>query len=202
MDEWYVGDGWIKDGDTFHFDYYDSFVMHPMQIQVLEKVVQYKSPVHAPAAPRLALAVKRAQRFGEHLERFISPSGTFPPIGRSATYRTAAFQVLAFLSWRKQLPASLPEGQVRAALRAVHEATWTPPGNFTPKGFLTLGFSGHQPGLADVYSDSGSMYIATESFLALGLPENDSYWTSPAQAWTQKKAYSQQPFPKDGYVHF
>jgi hypothetical protein len=36
IDEWYIGDGWIQDGATFHFDYYGSFVMHPMMIQVLE----------------------------------------------------------------------------------------------------------------------------------------------------------------------
>jgi hypothetical protein len=36
IDEWYIGDGWIQDGSTFHFDYYSSFVMHPMMIQVLE----------------------------------------------------------------------------------------------------------------------------------------------------------------------
>jgi hypothetical protein len=108
----------------------------------------------------------------------------------------------ALLAWRKQLPASLPEGQVRAALQSIHQATWAHSSNFSAKGFLTLGFAGHQPGIADVYSNSGSMYIATESFLALGLPENDSYWTSPAQEWTQQKAYSQKPFPRDGYVSY
>ncbi len=202
MEQWYVGDGWIKDGESFHFDYYNSFVIYPMLIQVLEVAERHRAQVRGKADEKLALAVRRAQRFGEHLERFISPTGTFPPIGRSATYRTAAFQVLAHLAWRKQLPASLPEGQVRAALTAVHTASWSHPANFTPKGFLTLGFAGHQPGLADVYSNNGSMYIATESFLALGLPAGDSYWTSPGQEWTQVKAYSHKPFPKDGYVTY
>src|SRR5207245_570807 len=117
----------------------------------------------------LQQAVQRMQRYGEHLERFISPTGTFPPIGRSITYRTAAFQPLAFLALHKQLPASLPEGQVRAALEAVHKAIWSQPSNFSDKGFLTIGFAGHQPSLGDWYSDNGSMYIATESFLTLGL---------------------------------
>ena len=30
FDEWYVGDGWYADGERFHFDYYNSFVIHPM----------------------------------------------------------------------------------------------------------------------------------------------------------------------------
>ena len=199
INEWYLGDGWIKDGqDAFHFDYYASYVMYPMLVTVLDKLAESKAPYWNGKPQELrAQAVKRMQRYCEHLERFISPTGTYPPIGRSLTYRTAAFQPLAFLAWRKQLPASLPEGQVRAALQAVHEAIWSDPSNFTPKGYLTIGFAGHQPKLGDWYSNNGSMYICSESFLALGLPENDSYWTAPAQEWTQKKAFGHKPFPKD-----
>jgi hypothetical protein len=46
------------------------------------------------------------------------------------------------------------------------------------------------------------MYIASEGLLALGLPENDSFWTSPAQDWTQKKAFGGQPFKKDYPVDY
>ncbi|MCG4734478.1 DUF2264 domain-containing protein, partial [Casaltella massiliensis] len=89
------------------------------------------------------------------------------------TYRTAVFQPLAQLAWRKQLPASLPEGQVRAALHAAHVAIWDAPGNFKD-GYLTIGFRGHQPELGDWYSNNGSMYIAATGLLALGLPASDS----------------------------
>ncbi len=203
MREWYVGDGWIKDGDTFHFDYYSSFVIYPMLVTVLETMVKYKAGYwNATPAELLAQARKRMQRYSEHLERFISPTGTFPPIGRSVTYRTAAFQPLAFLALNKALPASLPEGQVRAALEAVHRTIWSHKSNFTSKGFLTIGFAGHQPALGDWYSNNGSMYVAAESFLTLGLPASDSYWTAPEQDWTQKKAFSQQAFPKDYHVDY
>jgi hypothetical protein len=203
INEWYVGDGWIKDGESFHFDYYNSFVMYPMLIEILDVLERHKAPFWngKPAALRTQ-ATRRMQRYCEHLERFISPQGTFPPIGRSLTYRTAAFQPLALLAWRKQLPASLPEGQVRAALQAVHRAVWSEPGNFTQDGFLTIGFVGHQPSLGDWYSNNGSMYIASESFLALGLPATDAYWTDPALDWTQKKAFAGRTFPKDYPVDY
>lgn len=203
MREWYIGDGWIKDGDTFHFDYYNAFVIYPMLVTVLQTMVKHKAGYwNAAPAELLQQAVKRMQRHSEHLERYISPTGTFPPIGRSITYRTAAFQPLAFLALHKLLPASLPEGQVRAALEAVHKTIWSHRSNFTGKGFLTIGFAGHQPSLGDWYSNNGSMYIATESFLTLGLPATDSYWTAQARDWTQKKAFSQQPFPKDYHVDY
>ncbi len=203
INEWYVGDGWIKDGETFHFDYYNSYVMYPMLVEILEVLEKFKGSFWNGKPEELrAQAMKRMQRYGEHLERFISPEGTYPPIGRSLTYRTAAFQPLALLALRKQLPASLPEGQVRAAMRAVHERVWANPTNFTKGGFLTIGFVGHAPELGDWYSNNGSMYIASESFLPLGLPATDSYWTAPAQDWTQKKAFSGAKFPKDYHVSY
>jgi hypothetical protein len=203
VNEWYVGDGWIKDGETFHFDYYNSYVMYPMLFEILEVLERHNAPFwNGKPAELRAQAGKRMQRYCEHLERFISPTGTYPPIGRSLTYRTAVFQPLALLAWRKLLPASLPEGQVRAALQAVHNAIWSDPTNFTKDGYLTIGFVGHHPELADIYSNNGSMYIASESLLALGLPPGDSYWTSPGQDWTQKKAFAGRPFPKDYAVNY
>ncbi len=203
INEWYVGDGWIKDGEAFHFDYYCSYVMYPMLVEVLEVLVKQKGPFwNAKPEELLAQAVKRMQRYSEHLERFIAPQGSYPPIGRSLTYRTAVFQPLGLLAWRKQLPPSLPEGQVRAALHAVHRAVWDAPGNFTRDGFLTIGFVGHQPELGDWYSNNGSMYIASAGLLALGLPATDSYWTAPAQDWTQRKAFAGVRFPKDYPVNY
>lgn len=203
IDEWYIGDGWIKDGSTFHFDYYGSFVMHPMMIQVLEVMEAHKAPFWKDDLTKWReLAVKRAQRYSEHLERFVSPEGTFPPFGRSLTYRTAVFQPLALLAWRKQLPAKLSEGQVRGALIAAHKAVFTQPSNFTKDGFLTIGFVGHNPALGDWYSNNGSMYITTEGFLALGLPASDGFWTAPSQPWTQKLAFAGQPFQKDYAVDY
>lgn len=203
INEWYVGDGWIKDGETFHFDYYGSYVMHPMLLEILEVIDARKAPFwNAKPAALLEQARKRAQRYGEHLERMVGPEGSYPPIGRSLTYRTAVFQPLALLAWRKALPKSLPEGQVRAALDVVHRAIWDAPVNFNEQGFLTIGFRGRQPELGDWYSNNGSMYIASSGLLALGLPAEDTFWTTPAQGWTQKKAFSGARFPKDYPVNY
>lgn len=203
INEWYVGDGWIKDGQDFHFDYYCSYVMWPMLLEVLDVLVAKKGQFwNGKPEELLAQATRRAQRYCEHLERFIGPEGTYPPVGRSITYRTAVFQPLALLAWRKQLPKSLPEGQVRAALHAAHRAIWDAPGNFTKDGYLTIGFRGHQPTLGDSYSNNGSMYIASAGLLALGLPADDAFWTAPAQDWTQKKAFNGVAFPKDYAVNY
>ena len=199
IEEWYVGDGWYADGEHFAFDYYNSFVIQPMYVEVLEHLVEKKRMVKP---EQLETARKRMQRYSMILERLVSPEGTFPVFGRSMTYRAGVFQPLALLSWRKNLPQELPEGQVRAAMTSVLNRMFSAEGNFTQKGFLQLGFAGHQPKLADWYTNNGSLYLTSLAFLPLGLPADDSFWTSSPQDWTSKKAWSGQDFPKDHAVSF
>lgn len=201
--EWYVGDGWYADGPHFHFDLYNSYVIHPMLTQILEVLVATNAPFNKlHAHERLPVQYQRMQRYGEELERMIGPDGAYAAIGRSLTYRTAAHQPLGMLAWRKKLSPKVPEGQVRAATMAAQRRVFADPSNFNEQGFLTIGFTRHQPSLGDIYSNAGSMYIASESLIALGLPANDSYWTAAPLPWTMRLAYSGQDFPKDYYVDY
>lgn len=43
MEEWYVGDGWYSDGPHFAFDYYSSYVFHPMYLETLQAMVDAKA---------------------------------------------------------------------------------------------------------------------------------------------------------------
>jgi len=203
MNEWYVGDGWYSDGSRFHFDYYGSYVIHPMLVEILEMLVATGARIaNTDMAASLEQAYKRMQRYGEQLERMIGADGSYPPIGRSLTYRTATFQPLGLLAWRGKLPKSLPEGQVRAATMAAQRAIFRNPTNFDDRGFLTIGFAGRQPSLGDSYSNAGSMYLVSESLLALGLPADHAYWTARPLPWTTRKAFSGEMFSKDYYVAF
>jgi hypothetical protein len=200
---WYAGDGWYQDGEDFHFDYYNSYVIHPMLVMVLETVTRL-NPGFNNLKPQVEFerALKRMQRFGEHLERMIGPDGAYAAIGRSLTYRTAAHQALGVLAWRGWLPDSLSPGRVRAATVAAQRRVFADPSNFDARGFLTIGFTRAQPSLGDWYSNAGSMYIASESLVALGLPASAPYWTVPAEPWTMRLAYSGCDFPKDYPVSY
>ncbi len=203
INEWYVGDGWYADGPHFHFDYYGSYVIHPFLVEILEVLVATNAKFNSLHTKELLeQATKRMQRFGESLERMVGPDGAYPPIGRSLTYRTAIFQPLGLLAWRKKLPKSLSEAQVRSATVAAQRAVFRNPSNFDAKGYLTIGFTGHMPALADWYSNAGSMYLAAESMLALGLPAEDPYWASPGQPWTMRRAFDGEAFAKDYYVDY
>ena len=86
-DEWYKGDAMYGDGVDFHMDYYNSFVIHPMLKDVL--VVMKKHNIEG--ADFLDTQLKRHARYAEILERFISPEGSFPVVGRSICYRFGVF---------------------------------------------------------------------------------------------------------------
>lgn len=194
IDEWYVGDGIYSDGPHFAFDYYNAYVIQPM---FLDCILTLKSCGRSSLAISYEKALKRIQRYAVILERMISPEGTFPVYGRSIPYRMAAFQPLAQLALLHQLPSSLPEGQVRSGLTCVMKRMFGDSRNFNKKGFLTLGFNGHQPNTSDYYTSNGSLYMTSLVFLPLGLPETDTFWASPLQDWTQKRAWNGEDFPKD-----
>ena len=86
-----------------------------------------------------------------------------------------------------KLPDYIDPAQVRCGLSAVMHRMYDHPNNFDKAGWLVLGFNGHQPGIADYYTSTGSLYMATLGFLPLGLPATDKFWTNPPAPWTAKK---------------
>lgn len=197
MEEWYVGDGWYADGPSFSFDYYSSYVFHPMYLETLQAMIDAKANTRLDYQKYYNRALKRCQKYAIVLERFISPDGTFPVFGRSIPYRLAAMQPLALMAWYQTLPKELTNGQVRAALTKVMHRMFDSQQNFNEGGFLTIGFCGSQPNIADWYTNNGSLYMTTLAFMPLGLPANHPFWTDAAQPWTQVKAWNGEAFPKD-----
>src|SRR5690349_18888382 len=146
-DQWYKGDGAYGDGPAFHWDYYNSFVIHPMLVDVLEAC-----GAESAAWKEIGGRVEdRAARYAAVLERLIAPDGTFPPLGRSLAYRCGAFHLLAQSALRRRLPPSLTPAQVRGALLSVVRRTLDAPGTFDAEGWLRIGLCGHQPGIGEFY---------------------------------------------------
>ena len=197
VEEWYVGDGWYADGPVFAFDYYSSYVFHAMYLETLQNMIDAKANTRLEYQKYYDRALKRAQKFSIILERFISPEGTFPVIGRSTPYRMAAMQPLALMAWYQKLPQDLSNGQVRAALTQVMHRMFDQQQNYNDAGYLTIGFCGHQPETADWYTNNGSLYMTSLAFMPLGLAADHPFWTDKAEPWTQVKAWGGQPFPKD-----
>ncbi len=184
--EWYKGDGVYGDGPDFHWDYYNSYVIQPMLLDIVGLLVSHGYEKQE----TYDLVLSRARRYAVIQERMISPEGTFPCIGRSLAYRFGAFQLLSQIALMKQLPGELNPGAVRSGLSAVISKMIEAPGTFDKGGWLTIGFCGHQPEIGETYISTGSLYLCTTGMLTLGLPPGDEFWKSPSGEWTSRKAWS------------
>lgn len=194
---WYVGDGVYSDGTQYHWDYYNSYVIQPYLANILDVLRKRNPRAYEWYAPKFDQISKR---YAVIQERLIHTDGSFPVTGRSICYRGGAFHHLADMSLRKQLPHELKPAQVRGALTAVLKKTFEPPSTFTKEGWLNIGLYGLQPGLAEGYINTGSVYLCTALFLPLGLPDTDEFWAAPAEPWTAVKVWSGQDMPADHAV--
>lgn len=190
---WYKGDGIYGDGPNFHYDYYNSFVIHPMLMEVLQTLKEAGDKVDA----TYDLVFQRGRRYATIQERLISPEGTYPITGRSIAYRFGAFQVLAKMALLHALPEDVSPQQVRAALYTLIKRQIEAPGTFDENGWLTIGVVGHQPKTGEVYISTGSLYLCTEGLLMLGLPATDPFWQGEDEKWTSKKVWDSEYFPID-----
>lgn len=192
-EDWYKGDGIYGDGPDFHWDYYNSFVIQPMLVDI-HSVLLSKKKCGEAAYNKI---INRSVRYAQILERLISPEGTFPAFGRSLAYRTGCLQTLSQIAWMHRLPQGITPAQVRCALTTVAKRMFTAKGTFNENGWLQIGFAGHQPTVAEGYICTGSLYLCSTGFLHLGLPPEDEFWKAPATSWTSQKVWNGEGFPID-----
>ena len=172
--QWYLGDGVYGDGPHFHWDYYNSFVIQPMLIDVLRNTKNWER--------MLPDVLERASRYAAIQGRLIAPDGSYPAIGRSITYRCGAFQLMAQM-------ALVGDLRVRGALTAVMRRTLEAPGTFDGNGWLTVGLCGHQPHLGESYISTGSLYLCATILLPLGLPPAAPFWSAPSEDWISRRIW-------------
>lgn len=185
-DQWYLGDATYGDGPHYHADYYNSFVIHPLLTEVLRVMEKH----HISGADFLPVQMKRFSRYAEQQERLISPEGAYPVVGRSIVYRTGAFHALGHAALLHKLPSSIKPAQVRCALSAVIKRQFAAPHTFDNQGWLRIGFAGSQIEMSESYINTGSVYLCTFGFVALGLPDADPFWSEEFAPWTSLKAWN------------
>jgi hypothetical protein len=118
--------------------------------------------------------------------------GAAIPFGRSLTYRFAFAGFWSAVAFAKlDLPAPLDDVGVVKGLLLRHFRWWsTKHDMFNVDGSMTIGFTYPNMYLSEDYNSAQSVYWAMKSFLALGLPEDDPFWT-----------VEEKPFPTgDGHI--
>jgi len=183
--EWYKGDGWYGDGPNFHTDYYNSFVIQPMLVDIMLTVGDIK-PEWQALKEKIFI---RAARYATVQERMISPEGSYPLIGRSLCYRFGAFHALAQAAYLEKLENVITPAQVRCALTAVIKKICSFEDMFDQKGWLKIGVCGYQPYMGEEYISTASLYLCSTVFLPLGVGENHPFWSDEDKPWTQKRLW-------------
>ena len=184
--QWYKGDGVYGDGAMFHWDYYNSFVIQPMYVDL----VRLFENEHDEIRQMKSVVLKRAARYASELERMIGPEGSYPIIGRSICYRFGAFQMLSQAALEHMLEPHISPASVRCGLSAVIARVMSSPDLFDKNGWLRPGVFGYQPELAEEYINIGSLYLCSAVFLPLGLAPRDAFWSAPDEEWSAKKVWA------------
>lgn len=188
MENWYRGDSIYSDGPDYQVDYYNSYVIHPMLLEIMTRMPKLGYDIY----------LKRAQRYAVILENLISPEGTFPVMGRSSTYRFGAFAHLSDML-RRGLYLGDTAAACNALTKVIHrmmlgrtifgldkKKTTT----FDDRNILTIGMVGAQTQIAEYYISEGSSYLCCLGLSHLSVPKEDPMWNNPDATWTQQKIWS------------
>lgn len=186
FEKWYKGGGVYGDGEEFCWDYYNSYVIQPMYVDIL-RTMEKEAELYQELKPKVE---ERAEKYAAVLERMIAPDGTYPILGRSSTYRFGAFQMLSQAALEHLLPKEIVPAQVRCALTAVIRKVAEPDALFDKDGWLLPGIYGCQPQLADSYICTGSLYLCMSVFLPMGLPPADLFWSGADCEWSSRKVWT------------
>jgi len=166
VESWYIGDGFYKDGNEFKMDYYNSYVFHSFYYEI-SKLTKIKNT---------SLIKNRLFTYSSFLSNLISPTGYYPPIGRSLSYRFGAFHTIGHSLLLGYQNNQVLDKKLIDKLTLVLKFLFVENNPFDKNDFLTLGWQGYDPKIVDYYSNSGSMYSTCLGFLPLAIPEWNPIW--------------------------
>lgn len=177
--QWYLGDGVYGDGPAFHFDYYNSYVIHPMMAAAAVELAGEFDKNPGEGTRLREVTLRREGRYAEVLAKTVAPDGSFPALGRSLCYRCGALHALGDAVLRGLPLGDVSPAAARAAMDAALRRTLAGPASTDAAGWLVPGLCGRQPGAAEGYISTGSLYLCSTVFLPLGLPASDPFWSAP-----------------------
>ncbi|MEU3959744.1 DUF2264 domain-containing protein [Streptomyces buecherae] len=191
VEDWYVGDGWYRDGDGRNFDYYNAWALH------LYPLLWSRMAGPGRDGGRGAVYRARLRRLLADYPRFFGADGAPVHQGRSLTYRYAA----AAPAWLGELMGCTPlaPGHTRRlASGAVRHFTLR--GAPDARGLLPLGWYGTYPPVTQAYSGPASPYWASKAFLGLLLPREHPAWTRTERPLPVEESDFRTALPAPGWL--
>ncbi|MCX7708361.1 MAG: DUF2264 domain-containing protein [Clostridia bacterium] len=166
LEEFYLSDGWYRDGMREQRDYYIPFAMHYYSL-IYAKVMGDEDPERAKRFK------DRAARFAKDFLYWFAKDGSAIPFGRSLIYRFAQSCFWGALAYAgvEALPWGVIKGLLCRNLR-----WWFSQPIFDRNGVLTLGYAYPNLHIVEGYNAPGSPYWAMKAFLPLALQEDHPFW--------------------------
>ncbi|CCE95899.1 hypothetical protein SFHH103_01401 [Sinorhizobium fredii HH103] len=165
LDDFYIADGWYRDGNVRRVDHYIPFAMHFYGLV-------YSRLVDDDYSKRCR---ERALAFVQDFRHWFAEDGATLPFGRSLTYRFACagfWSALAFADLE-----ALPWGEVKG-LCLRHLRWWADKPMTHRDGVLSVGYGYPNLLMSENYNSAGSPYWAFKAFLPLAVGEDHPFWTS------------------------
>lgn len=190
------GDGVFAPARQFQWGYAHTFFVYPM----LDILTGYLPHWFSGQLNQWQSTAKQAfNRMLTIQARFLSPDGSFPPLGPELWLRGGAFHTLAHGAYLEKLPKELSYPCVREALYKMIEKTLTPEGTVDKDGFLLPGLCGHQPSLCPDGFERGRLYGCMAVFAPLGLPPRHKFWQDCAAETPWQELWQGRDIPLDRY---
>jgi hypothetical protein len=170
IDEFYLENGWYKDGVQNQKDYYVAFAIHFYSL-IFAKFMNEDYPDYCEKFKQ------RANDFAKDFIYWFAEDGEALPYGRSLTYR---FAQVAF--WSACVYADVrpfPIGVIKGIIER-NRSTWDESNMFDNANLLTIGYKYPNMFMAENYNALGSPYWGLKSLLVLALPDDHEYWSAEA----------------------
>lgn len=170
LDEFYISDGWYRDGIHGQTDYYISFAFHFYGLI-------YAIAMEDTDRERCELYKNRACEFAKTFIYWFDEDGEAVPYGRSLTYRFAqsAFWSACIAAGIEPFPMEVMKGILVRSLN-----NWIGKNIFDNAGVLSVGYDYPNLIMAEHYNAHGSPYWGLKSFAFLMLDENNKFWQCEA----------------------
>ncbi|WP_418138173.1 DUF2264 domain-containing protein [Agrobacterium sp. El2ro-1b] len=165
LDDFYIADGWYRDGNYRRIDHYIAFAMHFYGLIY----ARLSKPDDAYAARYR----ERARLFAGDFASWFEEDGGALAFGRSMTYRFACGGFWAVLAFADE--EALPWGEIKG-LYLQHLRWWANKPIADRDGVLSIGYAYPQLTMSESYNSAGSPYWAFKAFLPLALPESHPFW--------------------------
>lgn len=166
IEDFYLGEGWYKDGEVAHVDYYGPFAIHFYSL-IYAKFMETEDP------KRAKVYKERAKLFAKDFVYWFSENGQALPYGRSLTYRFSQVAFFAAYVFAEVEPEA--NGWIKGIILR-HFRYWFKQPIFNGDQTLTVGYLYPNLFMSENYNSPCSPYWALKSMLILALPDQHSFW--------------------------